>query len=169
MNEAKKKSSILSFAVVAISLFAGVSIQPSDAEAASIRNHASACMRLGGDPIDLTFSIQNDSPTATAQFLCSFEERTFFKGDVVTLEVYAYDGTGTGGVSAMACESETTVAGGRCGTMTTSSTVNVVDVTLNPATTIWANDTDLGYLWVQLPAESSTGVRSAFKGYFAED
>jgi hypothetical protein len=91
------------------------------AEAWVARAHASACLTLGGVPLDSAFGIQNDS-LSSMSLLCPAHDQTGqLKGTTTALGLTVSDDSTAAGVSAFACGSFLLGRGGQCGPGTTTT------------------------------------------------
>jgi hypothetical protein len=164
------------FAVIAlVTSFAAIS----GAEARDARVHAFDCKTFGGTPIDLDFSLQNDSPTETMSILCPIPDTSAFpKAAIKTLNIHGFDNYNgphgaTVGVHGRICTSVWYTTSGTCGIFNADFGSVPRDYSLNLLDfgSRWTPDSaaDFGYVHIVLPPKNSNGVRASFRGYFLSD
>jgi hypothetical protein len=138
------------------------------ADAWIARVHSSACMTLGGAPVDSLFGIQNDA-TSSMTLLCPAHDQTGQqKGTTTGLGVTVFDDTTAGFISAFACGSLVLGRGGACGPAVNTTGTFIGASLLSVSTAgVWIDEglsTTYGYLFVSLPGRQST-FRSSLQGY----
>lgn len=100
------------------------------------------------------------------------DDDRFPKTAITTLNVHAYDGQMLASlpITAAACVSYWSTAGGTCGTAA-STNGTVANPTLSPSLSAWSSAADFGYLYVSLE-QTSGGTSSnspALRGFFTAD
>ena len=140
------------------------------AEAWIARVHASACMTLGGVPIDNLFGIQNDSTVATMAMLCPAHDQTGqLKGSTTGLGMTVFDDSTAASVTAFACGSLLLGRGGSCAPSAATG-ASFLGVSLLGISTagVWIDDglaTSYGYFVVLVPPKQGTAFRSSLQGF----
>ncbi|MFM2415716.1 MAG: hypothetical protein RL385_439 [Pseudomonadota bacterium] len=137
-----------------------------NASAWNVRHHASDCTVLGGAPIDLSMSIQNDSATSAMVLICpATDTDTMPKASDVNFNIHGFDNSTVAGIFAATCRSTWDVVGGACAPQFVSS--GIVQVNASLSRSAWTSDryNDFGYAIVSIPAKQGS-FRSSFRGYF---
>lgn len=147
-------------------VISAVGTMPITVNAKWTRTHASDCTTLGGQPIDTSYAIYNNSTTQEMVLLCAVhDDDRFLKQNVTTLNIHGWDGHDTIRAGAMACRSLWYTTGGGCSSMVQSA-VGRQHFTLSPSLNQWTSSTtaDFGYVWVRIPRK--LGGISSLRGYY---
>jgi hypothetical protein len=149
------------------------------AHAKDLRVHAFECKTFGGKPIDLAFSLQNDSTTERMHLVCPIPDSSSFpKASIKTLNLHGFDNGGEFegstfvGVRAQLCTSAWHTTGGQCTPLYYVDN-RVGDFTfqmLPRSNQAWTqgNFADFGYIHIMLPKKNANG-RSTLRGYYLSD
>jgi len=133
------------------------------------RTHPSACMTLGGAPIDLAFGIQNDGAAPMVVLCAARDETGAAKQTTTALNIHGYDDTTVGSVIVAQCRSLAFATGGACGAGVSTSSPGLGNFALSvPVAGFWnANTaTDFGYVFISVPAKQGSAFRSIVRGVY---
>lgn len=133
------------------------------------RTHSSDCTTIGGQVVDINYSIHNYHSTQDMVFNCAVSDTDrFLKQNVTTLNIHGLDNHSGDNASAMACRSLWYTTGGSCGAMASTGVSYFGNFTLSPSLSQWSSGTvaDFGYIYLRIPNVESGIWRSNFRGYY---
>ncbi len=145
---------------------------PDTAQARMKVRSAFGCHASGGNAIDSSFAVANDSTTSDLVLRCDVENSTeFLRGEFDSFVVHGRDGTTTGKLAAQACRSTAAVIGGACSPSVATVIADVKDEALSVDTGVWGgflDGLDYGFIALRVPPKQGSS-RSSINGFTYQD